>query len=632
MTSWFKNEAGFDKVFVFTSNSPPIYETNPPILTTPTFGHVRRFLRAQFEDTERSLLRAGDNLWFFFAGHGKRYRDKDYLMLADSDPGDLEHTAISVDYVTQRLRRSGADNVVLVLDACRDESNRSRGELGIGNEKHQGVITFYSCNANQQSWEIEELGHGIFTHVLLQGLRSQGEGNCATVERLDQYLRCYVPQLNVRYGKPRQNPYLKAEPPYKMYFVLLEQSATLRDVESLKSEAYKAELEEHLIVAEQLWIRVLAVSRGDLDAIGAIQRIAVKKTTIRQEPIPGSVISTSENVTSLRGEGAEISRSEIQKQEKHDQNLGQYKQSFSQAVEEEFPLSEVRRNKLNNLQKSLGLRDEEISEIEQPIVARKEAQRLKQQEAERKRQKQTQAKTITSSILISRKQFLRWAGLGGGGLAIAVVIALSQDKGPNLDLKVNSKNITKEQMEPPKQYLDLKVNLEFTTREKLEFRKQLSLDSAITEDNFLPVILPKETVLQFVTKEPLKNSESVNSVSDEYWLKLRVCSIGENTGSDENTASSSKSPIVTPSPEEILSSDTLLGEAFPEETPLAEMSPVKTTAPSFTDDSSSIKPGQEVWIKSGKINFKSITVSKPSDIICLKLKKNAKSQDVIYKK
>ncbi|MGK7894594.1 MAG: caspase domain-containing protein, partial [Xenococcus sp. (in: cyanobacteria)] len=81
ITSWFKQEAQFDEVFLFTADSPPIDQTNPPIPTSPTYGHLRRFLRAQFENIERPLLKSGDNLWFFFAGHGLRHRDKDYLML-----------------------------------------------------------------------------------------------------------------------------------------------------------------------------------------------------------------------------------------------------------------------------------------------------------------------------------------------------------------------------------------------------------------------------------------------------------------------------------------------------------------------------------------------------------------------
>ncbi|MGK7895175.1 MAG: caspase domain-containing protein, partial [Xenococcus sp. (in: cyanobacteria)] len=81
IANWLGQEAQFDEVFLFTADSPPIDKTNPPIPTSPTYGHLRRFLRAQFENIERPLLKSGDNLWFFFAGHGLRHRDKDYLML-----------------------------------------------------------------------------------------------------------------------------------------------------------------------------------------------------------------------------------------------------------------------------------------------------------------------------------------------------------------------------------------------------------------------------------------------------------------------------------------------------------------------------------------------------------------------
>jgi len=285
--AWCEGEGGFDRsgIFLFTEDSPPI-PASPPIPTQPTYGRLKRFLQKQFETP---LLKSGDNLWFFFAGHGRRYQDKDYLMLPDSDPGNVRETAVSVDYVTERLRRSGADNVVLLLDACRDED--SRGGLGIGEEEHQGVITFYSCTANQQSWEIDELQQGSFTHGLLEGLRRRGEANCATVERLDEYLRRQVEQTNARYGKPRQNPYLKAEPPHKLYFILLEQVATLRDVQPLKYQASLAENRGDLDLAEQLWIRVLGASRGDLDAIEAIKRIALRQSSIlftRREYVTGS--------------------------------------------------------------------------------------------------------------------------------------------------------------------------------------------------------------------------------------------------------------------------------------------------------------------------------------------------------
>lgn len=126
MMAWFRNEANFDQVFLFTEDSPAI-KTNPPKLTQPTHGRFIRFLNVQFA---RPLLEPGDNLWLFFAGHGQQYADQDYLMFIDSDPQAVDKTAISIEYVTQRLRRSGADNVVLFIDACRDKGKRSG--LGVG--------------------------------------------------------------------------------------------------------------------------------------------------------------------------------------------------------------------------------------------------------------------------------------------------------------------------------------------------------------------------------------------------------------------------------------------------------------------------------------------------------------------
>lgn len=193
-------------------------------------------------------------------------------MPIDGDPGEVEGTAIPISYITERLRRSGADNVVLLIDACRTEGRRAG--VGIGEEVQQGVITLFSCSPRESSYEVEVLQQGAFTHTLLQGLRLQGEGNCATVERLGQYLRVYVPELNRQHNKPRQTPYTTVEPAAKYHLILLPRQATLRDAETLKMDAYKAETERSFELAEQLWIRVLAVSPADSDAIAGIRRLA----------------------------------------------------------------------------------------------------------------------------------------------------------------------------------------------------------------------------------------------------------------------------------------------------------------------------------------------------------------------
>ncbi|MEO1353197.1 MAG: SUMF1/EgtB/PvdO family nonheme iron enzyme [Cyanobacteria bacterium J06635_15] len=282
--------AGFEQVYFFAEDADPIRQDyGPPLRSEPTIGSLERFLRVRFEDR---FLEAGDNLWFFFAGHGKRFRGKDYLMPVDGDPGNVGRTGLAIRDISDRLRRCGADNIIMMLDACRGEDDRDGGE-GIGVEKQQGVITLFSCSPNELSYEIDELQQGSFTYSLLQGLRIQGEGNCATVERLYQHLRYQVPELNQRYRKQRQTPYAIAEPATKLHLILLPGQATLQDVLALKNDALEAEAEADWDLAEQLWVRVLVVSPGDRQAVKALKRIGrlsiQQSSKVRQSASQGTL-------------------------------------------------------------------------------------------------------------------------------------------------------------------------------------------------------------------------------------------------------------------------------------------------------------------------------------------------------
>jgi uncharacterized caspase-like protein len=275
MRDFLTKEAGFEQVLFFSENSPDYAGKS----TRPSFINLRSVLRTRFE---KPFMEAGDNFWFFFSGHGMRHKGCDYLMACDSDPGDIEHTAISINYVTERLRRCGADNVVLILDACRSQGSKS-GE-GIGNQaaqvaRQEGVITIFSCSPHEYSYEIDDLQQGIFTKALLDGLGVQGK--CATVERLNHYLNGRVPDLIRQYKKgdtSRQTPYMIVEPATKYHLILCPQYATKADVAPMKFDASIAELHQDFDLAQQLWIRVLAASPGgDMDAVNGLQRIAVAK-------------------------------------------------------------------------------------------------------------------------------------------------------------------------------------------------------------------------------------------------------------------------------------------------------------------------------------------------------------------
>jgi formylglycine-generating enzyme required for sulfatase activity/uncharacterized caspase-like protein len=278
---FFLSEVDFEGVFYFSDDSPPIETSRGPMRSEPTYANLKRFFRERFQTP---FLSVGDNFWFFFAGHGELHEGHDYLMPMDVDPGNVDETALKISDVTACLRNSGADNTVLLLDACRSQGRRSA--VGFGGEAQPGIVTIYSCSPRQSSYEIEELEHGAFTHALLEGLRLPGANSCATVQRIDQYLCHQVPRLNQRYQKPIQTPYTAVEPLSKNCLILLPQRARLEDVQALKNEAYKAETQNEWDFAQQLWTRVLATPGVDQDAISGLQRIALKR--VQHPPSAGN--------------------------------------------------------------------------------------------------------------------------------------------------------------------------------------------------------------------------------------------------------------------------------------------------------------------------------------------------------
>ena len=274
MRNFFMQDLGVshDDLYFFTDDSPRNAQGRK---TQPTYGTLKSFLGDRFAN---SFLSAGDTLWFYFSGHGMPCEGRDYLLPSDGNPRSIPDLAIPIGYVTERLRRSGADNVVMLIDACRSDGAKNAG-MGIGEEKQQGVITFFSCSPSQVSYEIDEIGQGAFTNVLLEALRIQGEGNCATVERFANYLKSRVPQLTQRYKNYPQTPYVVIEPETKLHYILLPKFANLTDIALLREKALEAENEEDYDLAFQLWLRVNVSAGGtDIKAIKAFQRLANKQS------------------------------------------------------------------------------------------------------------------------------------------------------------------------------------------------------------------------------------------------------------------------------------------------------------------------------------------------------------------
>ncbi|MBW4659551.1 MAG: SUMF1/EgtB/PvdO family nonheme iron enzyme [Drouetiella hepatica Uher 2000/2452] len=252
MRDFLIKQAKFDRVYLFSDDSPD-YEGNS---TKPTLVNLRRVLRQLFN---QPCLSQGDNFWFFFSGHGTRYQDQDYLMPIDADPGDIGHTGIATQYISDRLSRCGADNVVLVLDACRNQGGKALPSMGSSTALlagQKGIISLFSCSPGQLSYEVDALKQGVFTHVLLQALGNVGR--CATVEQLNQYMKSHVPKLLYHHHKHSgQTSYTRVEPIERAHLILMPQYAKPDDIEALNQSALRS---DDSALAEQLQSRAIAAA------------------------------------------------------------------------------------------------------------------------------------------------------------------------------------------------------------------------------------------------------------------------------------------------------------------------------------------------------------------------------------
>ena len=283
VAAFLKTEAKFDHVYYFAEDAEPINGVS----MQPTQNNLRRILETR---VAKRGLGDGDNFWFFFSGHGMRDGERDFLMPIDGYSENVALSGISTAQVSEWLRGCGADNVVMILDACRN-GGRKDGK-GIGDETREdcrqtGVISLFSCSPNQFSYELPQYQQGAFTKVLLEGLGVQGA--CATVARLDEYLKRRVPEV-VREclgNTVNQFPYSIAEPLNKSHLILMPQHSRPEDLNALKMDAFRAHVEGDVRAAYRCWLRVNIASRGmDMEAIEQIAKLypQVSPGTIKIDP------------------------------------------------------------------------------------------------------------------------------------------------------------------------------------------------------------------------------------------------------------------------------------------------------------------------------------------------------------
>lgn len=146
-----------------------------------------------------------DLLVVSFSSHGFEERAQAYVMPADGARGSLRDTALSLKSVEQKLSDSKAGKRLLLVDACREKASKeSKGgdtvmsaafREALAGAEGKAVLT--SCDTGQLSLENPELGHGVFTHFLLEALRGKAGVDTRgfiTLGTVSEYLEKAVPE------------------------------------------------------------------------------------------------------------------------------------------------------------------------------------------------------------------------------------------------------------------------------------------------------------------------------------------------------------------------------------------------------------------------------------------------------
>jgi formylglycine-generating enzyme required for sulfatase activity len=213
--------AGFprDQVILLASDQP--------VERQPTRGNILRRLSNLAGTLPRDGL-----LVVAFAGHGIERGGQAFLLPSDAQVSDdvylLEQTALNVTQMKEHIRRTGVGQVLIILDACRNnvtgrgdsfnpltETYRRGFNFDLRNREVTAFATLYATGVGQQAYEYKEKRQGYFTWALVEGLKgaAANEKGEVTLAKLVRHVEEVVPKkvlLDLGTGN-EQKPFAQIE-------------------------------------------------------------------------------------------------------------------------------------------------------------------------------------------------------------------------------------------------------------------------------------------------------------------------------------------------------------------------------------------------------------------------------------
>jgi len=160
---------------------------------------------------------------FYYAGHGSMVDNQFFFIPTESlrlyDISSLKQEAIEASVLQDKFKNIKALKQLIVMDACQSggsvELLATRGaaeEKAIAQlSRSAGIHVMASAGSEQFATEFTELGHGLFTFLLIKALQGDADGapkdGKVTIYELKSYLDDQVPEMTKKLkGKP-QYPY-----------------------------------------------------------------------------------------------------------------------------------------------------------------------------------------------------------------------------------------------------------------------------------------------------------------------------------------------------------------------------------------------------------------------------------------
>ena len=162
--------------------------------------------------------REDDVVLVYLAGHGDTLKDDWYFVPHElthpEQPERLAEGGLSSRELAEALRQMPARKVVVLIDACKSgaaaigfrglEERRVLAQLS----RASGTHLIAATTKEQLASELGQLGHGVFTYALLEGLRGKAAagGPEVTARKLMVYVEQALPELSLRYRAEEQFP------------------------------------------------------------------------------------------------------------------------------------------------------------------------------------------------------------------------------------------------------------------------------------------------------------------------------------------------------------------------------------------------------------------------------------------